>query len=158
MYKGCFVSLLHGKPIEIGNTAPRVSQMITEQQGSRSAVLSVSIGSPWHPLYFKMELKRLVRGSKSERSDNWTTLKVNVLRTCIQHIHPNRRDYLATFYFQFCNLDVVDVSDEDVSSTVPAVYLLFVLSKVTIMDRQQSNRNLHLTRFSNHIRVTRKFE
>jgi len=105
-----------------------------------------------------MELKRLVGGSKSERSDNLTTLKVNVQRTCIQHIHPNRRDYLATLYFQFCNLDVVDVSDVDVSSTVPAVYLLFVLSKVTIMDRQQSNRNLHLTRFSNHIRVTRKFE
>ena len=57
--------------------------------------------------------------------------------TYIQHTRPNRTDYLATFCFQFCYLDVVNVSDEDVFSTVPAVYLLFVLLKVTIMDRQR---------------------
>ena len=67
--------------------------------------------------------------------------------TYIQHIHPNRTGYLATFCFQFCNLDVVDVSDADVSSTVPAVCLLFVLSKVTIMNHKRPNHNLYLSRF-----------
>lgn len=32
MYRGYLVSLLHGKPIETGNTAPRVSLMIPERR------------------------------------------------------------------------------------------------------------------------------
>ena len=34
--------------------------------------------------------------------------------TYIQHTRPNRTGYLATFYFQFCYLDVVNLSDQDV--------------------------------------------